>query len=228
MKRVLFALLGATLILSGFRVADKLPGEACLLKLPGITFTRSLNGAAKLYSFENGILTIRSEAKKDFFNDPGGNSVVGSSPILLAPIDNKKPFTLTAKVTPTFNETYDAGVLYIYSTGKLWQKLCFEKDEYKRTRVVSVRTIGTSDDNNHDIISDKSVYLRITSDTKTVGLFYSLDKITWNLAKVYKNSYPEMIWVGLSTQSPIGNGTTASFEDVSLTYSSIKNFRLGI
>ncbi|WP_320051931.1 DUF1349 domain-containing protein [uncultured Acetobacteroides sp.] len=228
MKLVLFALLGAAMTMSSFKAADQQPGEACQVKLPGITFTRSLNNAAKLYTFENGTLTIKSDAKKDYFNDPSNGSVVGTSPILLTPVDNSRPFTLTAKVTPAFNETYDAGVLYIYSTGKLWQKLCFEKDEYKRTRVVSVRTIGTSDDNNHDILTDKSVYLRITSDSKTVGLYYSLDKVTWNLVKVYKNNYPKKIWVGLSTQSPIGNGTIATFEDFSLTYSSIKNFRLGI
>ncbi|MCU7549870.1 DUF1349 domain-containing protein [Chitinophagaceae bacterium LB-8] len=170
----------------------------------------------------------RFEAKKDYFNDPGGKFSNNSAPVLLSRVDNKKPFTLTAKVTPSFKETYDAGVLYIFSTEKLWQKFAFEKDERGRTRVVSVRTIETSDDNNHDILTNESVFLKVTSDTKTVGLYYSIDNVTWNLARLYKNNYPDVIWVGLSTQSPIGNGTTAIFENCSLTENSIKNFREGI
>jgi uncharacterized protein len=203
-------------------------GNECLVKLPEITFTKSLNNAAALYKLENERLTIRSEEKKDYFNDPDGKLSNNTAPVLLSRVDNKKPFTLTAKVTPSFKETYDAGVLYIYSTEQLWQKFAFERDERGRTRVVSVRTIETSDDNNHDILTNESVFMKVTSDTKTVGLYYSTDNVTWNLARLYKNNYPDVIWVGLSTQSPIGNGTTAIFEYCSLTDNSIKNFREGI
>jgi regulation of enolase protein 1 (concanavalin A-like superfamily) len=76
----------------------------------------------------------------------------------LTEVDNKQPFTLTAKVTPTFLKTYDAGTLYIY----------------------------------------------------------------------VKNDYPASIWVGISTQCPLGEGTSAVFEDISLTKQSISDFRLGI
>lgn len=214
--------------MSSSKVTQAQLGADCLVKLPNITFTKSLNNAAGLYDLQNDRLTIRSEAKKDYFNDPDGKLSNNTAPVLLSRVDNKKPFTLTAKVTPSFRDTYDAGVLYIYSTGKLWQKFAFEKDERGRTRIVSVRTIGTSDDNNHDILTNESVYLKITSDTKTVGFYYSLDNVTWNLARLYKNDYPAVVWVGLSTQSPIGNGTTATFENCSLTETTIKNFREGL
>ena len=118
--------------------------------------------------------------------------------------------------------------MYIYLNKNSWFKLAFEKDERNHTRVVTVRTIETSDDNNHDIINSTSVYLKISSDAKTIGFYYSLDKREWQLVRLFRNEYPNETWVGLSTQSPLGQGTTSTFEECSLTQNSIKDFRLGI
>jgi uncharacterized protein len=203
-------------------------GEACSIELPEIHFTKSLHGASKNALVENGAITIVSDAKKDYFNEPDGTLNNNSAPILLSEVDNTKPFTLTSKVTPVFTTTYDAGALYIFSTDLLWQKFAFEQDERGQTRIVSVRTIETSDDNNHEVISQENVYLKITSDTKTVGFYFSIDNETWNLARLYKNDYPETIWVGISSQSPIGEGNTTKFENCSLTKKAISDFRLGI
>jgi len=97
-----------------------------------------------------------------------------------------------------------------------------------RTRAVTVRTIETSDDNNHDVIDSTSMYMKISSDTKTIGFYYSLDKKNWQLVRLFRNDYPVGLWIGVSAQSPIGNGTSATFEECSLTQSSIKDFRMGI
>ena len=198
------------------------------IKLPGITFTRSLNGAAANAKVEDGRLTLRSDARRDNFRDPDGKLSNNTAPLLLTEVDNKRPFTLTARVTPTFLKTYDAGTLYIYVKEELWLKMAMELDERNKTRMVSVRTIGTSDDNNHDVIEAKSVYMKISSDTKTVGFYYSLDNKSRQLIRLFKNDYPASIWVGISTQSPLGEGTSAVFEGVSLTRQSISDFRLGI
>lgn len=98
--------------------------------------------------------------------------------MLLIPTDNTKPFTLTAKVTPEFTSDglYNAADLFVYVNDTLWQKLAFEQDEYGNHRIVTVRTQGTSDDNNHDKIDAKSVYMKISSDTRTIASYYSLDK----------------------------------------------------
>ena len=194
--------------------------------LAGITFTRSLNGAAAHAKVEDGRLILTSEARRDNFRDPDGK-VFNTAPLLLTEIDNKQPFTLTARITPTFLKTYDAGTLYIYVKEDLWLKMAMEMDERNRTRMVSVRTIGTSDDNNHDVVEAKSVYMKISSDTRAVGFYYSLDKKTWQLIRLFKNDYPASIWVGISAQSPLGEGTSAVFEDISLTKQSISDFRLG-
>jgi len=206
---------------------DKTPGDSCNVQLGGITFTRSMNGAAQNATVNGNVLTLHSDAKRDNFNDPDGKLTNHTAPVLLTQVDNTKPFTLTAKMTPQFLETYDAGVLYLYLRDDLWQKFCFERDERARTRIVSVRTIGTSDDNNHDQIKDKSVYMKISSDTKTVGFYYSLDQKQWELARLYKNDYPASIWLGVSSQAPVGKGMDTRFEECTLTATSISDFRLG-
>jgi regulation of enolase protein 1 (concanavalin A-like superfamily) len=208
--------------------AQTLKDEARRIELPGITFTRSLNGAAEGARVDGARLTLASEAKRDNFRDPDGKLSNNSAPLLLAEVDNRQPFTLTARVTPTFLKTYDAGTLYIYVREDLWLKLAMEMDERNRTRMVTVRTIGTSDDNNHDVVEAKSVFMRISSDTNTVGFYYSLDAKSWQLLRLFRNDYPKSIWVGISTQSPIGDGTSSVFEDVTLTKESIKDFRMGL
>jgi len=204
------------------------PGEPCSVQLPEIHFTRSLNDAVNNASAENKEITIHSDAKKDYFNDPDGKLSNGTAPVLLAEVDNTKSFTLTAKVTPLFKTTYDAGALYIFSTETLWHKFAFEQDERGKTRIVTVRTIDTSDDNNHEAITQDHVYLKISSDTKTVGFYFSTDNVTWNLARLYKNNYPKVIWLGISSQSPIGSGNSTMFENCSLTDKSVKDFRTGL
>lgn len=206
-------------------------GTHCDIKLPGIHFTKCVNGADSLATIDrNGTVIFRVGEKKDYFNDPDGKLSNNTAPILLSKVDNTKPFTLTAKVTPEFTKDgmYDAGVLYIYVNDNHWQKFCFEQDERGHHRVVTVRTIGTSDDNNHDIIQGESVYMKISSDTRTVGFYFSVDKTNWNLARLYKNDYPSDVWMGLSAQCPVAKGAVTNFQEVSLELTSVKDFRMGI
>jgi len=229
MKNQLSAL--SLLLLSftaGQASSENMKTEECRIKLPGITFTRSLNQAAAHAKVEGGRVTLASEARRDNFRDPDGKLSNNTAPLLLTEVDNRQPFTLTARVTPTFLETYDAGALYIYVKEDVWLKMALEMDERRKTRMVTVRTIGTSDDNNHDVVEAKSVFMKMSSDRKTVGLYYSLDNRNWQLIRLFRNDYAASIWVGISTQCPLGEGTSAVFEDVSLTKQSISDFRLGI
>lgn len=205
-------------------------GSSCDIEISGIRFTRSVNGADTLIEKDASDKVIfRVGEKKDFFADPNGKLSNNTAPILLTRINNKEPFTFTSKVTPQFTETglYNAGVLYIYVHDKFWQKLCFEQDEQGRHRVVTVRTVGTSDDNNHDIVPQASVYMKISSDGQTLASYYSLDKKTWQLVRLYKNNYPDSIWVGISAQCPVDTGSQTVFDEISLKKGSVKDFRLG-
>ena len=90
------------------------------MKLPGIHFTKSLHGADALASADaNGDVTFRVGEKQDNFIDPDNKLSNFTAPMLLAKVDNTKPFTLTAKVFPGFNaDLYNAGVLYLYANDK--------------------------------------------------------------------------------------------------------------
>ncbi|HEX2921717.1 MAG TPA: DUF1349 domain-containing protein [Bacteroidales bacterium] len=225
--RKLFSLLIGSVIFFGCKSAEIEKGVECSIKISGVEFTKSLNDAVKTATVEKEKMILTSNAKCDNFNDPDGKLSNSTAPVLLTKINNTKPFTFIAKVTPTFRDTYDAGALYIYLNKEFWFKFAFERDERARTRIVTVRTIGTSDDNNHDVIDSASVYMKISSDIKTVGFYYSFDKENWQLVRLFRNDYPGETWIGLSSQSPIGDGTSVSFEDCSLILESIKDFRMG-
>ena len=101
-------------------------------------------------------------------------------------------------------------------------------DERKLTRLVTVRTITTSDDNNHDSITQEEAYMKISSDTKNIGFYYSLDGNTWQLVRLYRNEYPKRIYLAISSQPPIGNGNETLFSNIVFSENSIQNFRLGL
>jgi uncharacterized protein len=201
--------------------------RACAIKMPGILFTKCLNGAEQNTTLEGQKLTMKSDARRDYFNDPDGTPPISTAAVLLSRVDNTRPFTFSAKVSPEFKQTYDAGALYIFVDDKLWHKFAFERDERKTTRIVTVKTIETSDDCNHQPVTDAAVYLKISSDTKTVAFYFSSDNMQWNLARLYRNNYPATIWVGLSSQSPLGNGNVSQFENPTLTTQSVRDFRMG-
>jgi len=217
------------LTVCGCQQDGTLPGEACSIAQPGITFARSLNHAHAQTTVADGKLMMTSEAKTDYFNEPDGKAKAGNAPVLLAAVDNQKPFTFTTRVTPVFTETYDAGAVYVYVDQDWWLKFAFEQDERKNTRIVTVRTRDTSDDNNHDVIAGhSSVYLKVSSDTHTVAFYYSTDNVNWQLVRLFKNDFPENLWLGISAQSPIAQGNQATFESTTLTFQSVQDFRLGI
>lgn len=72
------------------------------------------------------------------------------------------------KIEPQFipDGTYSAEAILAFVDKTHWQKLCFEQDEDGKRRIVTVRTIDTSDDNNHESVDSPSVYLRMSSDTE--------------------------------------------------------------
>ena len=110
-----------------------------------------------------------------------------------------------------------------------WQKDgVWEQYERGIHRVVTVRTIETSDDNNHEAITDSdSVWFKISSDGGRIACYYSPDGETWQMVRLYKNNYPEKLFIGISSQGPGEDAFISQFKKLSLTYGSVGNFRLG-
>lgn len=193
-------------------------------------FTESLNKAkenSKVFGSDS--LEMVSSVETDFFIEPGQPPYnKANAPLLLMTVDNTKPFTFSIKVSPKHLVKYDAGMVFLYVNDSEWLKFAFEVDERMIGRIVTVKTKGFSDDNNHDAISTKSVYLKISSDTKVVGFYYSLDAKTWQLVRVFKNEYPQNLKIGIGSQSPVGKGNKSVFSEFQFAETNVKDFRMGI
>lgn len=200
----------------------------CNIVLGNIKFSQAKNGAENSVAIFGDTLKFIAGAQTDYFRSPDG-SVIDTSPVIFTEIDNTKPFTFTAKVEPKFTETgtYSAGCLYAYENEKHCQKLCFEQDEYGLHRIVTVRTIGTSDDNNHQSIEGPAVYMRISSDGKQIGSYFSEDGKIWHMARLYGNDFPKKLFLGISSQSPQDNEHTCHFSEVSIIEDAVSDFRNG-
>jgi len=203
--------------------------ENCDIVFGGVNFGKSQNLGDAIATFGKDTLRIQAGEKTDFFCDPKGKATNTTAPVIHSTIDNTKPFTFTVKVTPEFTPegTYSAGALFAFVDDNHWQKLCFEQDENGNHRIVTVRTVETSDDNNHQQVELPSVYLRMSSDTEVIGNYYSEDGKNWHLVKIYKNEYPEKLYLSLSAQSPKDKCHRCLFSEVSLDEKPVSNFRNG-
>lgn len=206
--------------------------EILFEKLPSkfLDFQESLNGPAEGFATVDGSkITMAAGKETDFFIEPGTPPYeFANAPLLLKPVDNTMPFTFSCKATPIHKVKYDAGMAFIFVDEKHWLKFAFEADERLNKRLVTVKTAEYSDDNNHDAVHSDFVYLKISSDTKVMGFYYSLDNKSWQLVRVFKNEYPPVIRLGIGTQSPAGEGNSTVFEEIQFTEQSVKDFRLGI
>jgi uncharacterized protein len=169
-------------------------------------------------------LTLLAQPKTDWFVDPNGAVHVDTAPALLFEAD--KDFTLSAKVTVEFRDTYDAGVLSFYQHSKSWAKLCFERSPQGSPMIVSVVTKGTSDDCNSVALTENSVFLRISKSGKTCAFHFSSSGDYWHMIRYFAlEDVP--LKAGFLAQSPTGNGCKVNFSEVRLEYKTLKDIRSG-
>ncbi|HLX92708.1 MAG TPA: DUF1349 domain-containing protein [Puia sp.] len=193
-----------------------------------VEFDSSLNSPRRSPPRTDDSLIMTAAGNTDFFIEPGGAYEKSDAPLLLKRVDNRRPFTFVAELRPEHHVKYDAGMIFIFVDLKHWFKFAFEADENMNPRLVTVRTAGVSDDNNHEVFRDSTVYLKISSDTKSIGFYYSADGMKWNLVRVFKNDYPLSLYLGIGTQSPAGTGNKTVFYGAMLTDSAVRDFRSGI
>ena len=203
----------------------------CDITISGIHFTKSLNGADQQVLDSAGIVTFRAKPYADYFNDPNDGKLSQSdAAVLLTEIDNTKPFTFSARLKSGFTEDglYNAAALFVYVNDTLYQKFCFEQDERGNHRVVTVRTVGTSDENNHEVFNDTEfIYYKISSDAHTIASYNSLDGKEWQMVRLYENTYPARLYLGICSQAPQSEECISTFEELSLTTDNVGDFRIG-
>lgn len=199
------------------------------VKLCDVEFTKSLNIKDSTIQTVGDTVMMNAGEQTDLFCDPKGVATNTTAPLLATTVDNTKPFTFTVRVEPQFTPggTYSAGAILAFVDKTHWQKLCFEQDEDGKHRIVTVRTIGTSDDNNHESVDSPAVYLRMSSDTQVIGSYYSEDGENWHLVRIYKNEYPAELTLSLSAQSPKDKFHKCMFSDVRLENRTVSDLRKG-
>ena len=171
-------------------------------------------------------LSISAGRLTDWFLDPGGSVNVLNAPALFAEV--QQPCMLKARVTSNASAMFDAGVLAVYQADDQWAKLCFELSPQGQLMVVSVVTKGTSDDCNSIPISGNSVYLRLSVLEKAYAFHYSLDNKTWNMVRYFTLNDRKKIEIGFLSQSPTGEGCTATFSEIGFVAEKLADLRSGV
>lgn len=157
---------------------------------------------------------IVSKAKSDWFVDPFDGTVANSAPILsFAP---NSDYVLTTRVSVSFKTKWDAGALMLMGDDHHWAKLSYEFSPEEKPTLVSVVTRGLSDDCNSISLATDSVYLRIARSSHTYVFYFSEDAKQWHILRTFSLDTDLPIRVGFESQSPAGNGATATFS--SITY----------
>jgi len=184
------------------------------------------------YDIDSGSLHVTADPKTDWYCNPAEKFTEQSTPVLnaLTLLGNpgSKDFQLSAKVTVDFNADFDAGVLAIWEDSRVWAKLCFEYSPDKVGMVVSVVTLGASDDSNAFTVPEKSTYLRVSRFGTTFAFHASGDGARWELIRVFTLSGDISAQnVGFLAQAPTGYGCAVEFSEISFAYTTLKALRDG-
>lgn len=188
--------------------------------LPGFPSSFHWRNNPAGWSVKDGVLTIKSAAKAEWYNAPIGGEPIATSPLLLFPAP--KEFWFSAKVTVDFKSLFDAGALVVYADEKNWIKFAFESPNGKTGGIVSVVTRGLSDDNTGAMIEGNSVYLEVSKTGQAIFLLFSTDGKKWKVTRALNLGPEQPLQIGFSAQSPTGMGATATFSDIRFQAEALK------
>ena len=174
---------------------------------------------------DGGALVGASAPGTDLFIDPAGGAPILTAPSLLgaAPLGD---FQFRVHVNVEFAATYDAGVLLLWTDDRTWAKLCFEFSPQRQPMIVSVVTRGVSDDANGFVVEGQAVWLRIAKRGPAWAFHASIDGTVWQLVRHFRlgSETPE---IGFEVQSPLGEGCTATFTQVTVRGDPLADLRDG-
>ncbi len=180
--------------------------------MPGLLKSSHWRNSPAAWNVKDGVLTIKSPGKTDWYVEPTGEHRVASSPLLLIPAP--KDFWFSAKVSVDFHSRFDAGALAVYADETNWVKFAFESQNGKTGAIVSVVTRGLSDDNTGAAIEGDSVYLKVSKTGQAIFLYFSIDGKRWNLTRAFNLGPEQSLQFGFSAQSPTGVGSTVTFSEI--------------
>lgn len=189
------------------------------LELPDLPFPLTPSAGSAWHVDEDGAVVGQAPPRTDLYVNPGGADAGDaeslSNAVTLLGQPPEGDFQLRARVAVDFAATFDAGVLLLWQDGTHWAKVCFERSPAGEPMVVSVVTVGVSDDANSFVVDGSSVWLRVSRVGRVYAYHASTDGVDWALVRVFTlgDALAEHR-VGLEAQSPTGDGCTVRFADV--------------
>jgi regulation of enolase protein 1 (concanavalin A-like superfamily) len=181
------------------------------MDLVGLTFASADDQA--WHRDERGRLIGTAPPRTDLFVSPWDGQPTLTAPRLLAtPPDG--PFRLRARVDIDFHATYDAGCLLLWGDDATWAKLCFEYSPQGSGMAVSVVTRGLSDDANGFTVSGPTLWLRVSRRGSAYAFHASSDGAWWHFVRQFGLG-DTTVRLGFEVQSPLGDGVTATFTELS-------------
>jgi regulation of enolase protein 1 (concanavalin A-like superfamily) len=161
----------------------------------------------------------------DHFIDPATAEVRGNAPVRLIAVSGD--FQLSAHVRAHLRATFDAGALFVHAGPDTWAKLALERSPAGEDTIVTVVTRGVSDDANCVTVPVAGeAWLRVSRVGDVYTFHHSADGKYWQLARLFTLG-PGDHEAGVSSQSPTGEGLTATFGDVRLTATTLGDPRDG-
>lgn len=185
--------------------------------LPGFTWLDGTDVPA--HTWADGVLRVTAGPRTDRFADPAGADVVANAPVVAAPAGRGG---LTATVSCDGEGQFDAAALYALA-GDDWAKLALERSPAGEQMLVTVVTNGASDDCNHRVVAPagEAVPVRLRLTVVGGGAFAAHVEQAgrWELLRYFglrhAKAQPDDVRLGLSAQSPLGEGCTATFGGLS-------------
>lgn len=179
------------------------------------------------WHFDGEAWIFEAAGRTDHFVDPASAAaVLNGARAFVTPPD--RPWQMSASITAALPATYDAGMLMLWSEEQHFAKLCFERSPLGPAMIVSVVTRGVSDDANGWVVDGDTVWLRISSIGDDAYAFHaSSDGVFWELVRYFQLSGDGPMRCGISVQSPMGDGCTASFRGLALVENQLTELRDG-
>jgi regulation of enolase protein 1 (concanavalin A-like superfamily) len=202
------------------------------MDLPELPFPTAPSHPEAWRRGEQNAVVVAAPAHTDFYVNPGGEesadaeSMLNAVTLLGTPPDGD--FQFSARVTVDFQAQYDAGVLFLWDSEKAWAKLCFEFSPADEPMVVSVVTVGVSDDANAFVVDGRTVWLRMARVGRVYAFHASTDGKKWAMVRVFSigDGVPNH-QIGFEAQAPTGDGCTATFDQIQFTRERLEDFRDG-
>jgi len=156
-------------------------------------------------------VTLDASARTNSFIDPAGvHPAEFNAPILW--IEAKGDFVLSARVRVYLRATYDAAGLFAMVDERRWVKHVRENTDLGYPAIVDVVTDGFSDDSNGEPWPDAVVRLQMVRRGRLWCTHVAPDDGNWRMVRYFGLDWPETIRVGLTAQSPIGEGCRSRFD----------------